>query len=330
MLSLMKRYVVNSSRNAVFVALAVCLFGTAHAQDKKPVATKNVVASFSILGDIVAKVGQERIHVTTLVGPDKDAHVFQVTPEDMKTISRADLVVINGLGFEGWQERVLKTSSYRGDLVVASKGIAAKEREDDHDHDHDHGKGHQHGAKADAHDHGKLDPHAWQDPRNVIVYTKNIAAALSRLDPAGAAIYQRNATDYIAQLTELDRWAEQQFSTIPAAKRSVITSHDAFEYLGARYHIRFLAPQGLSTDSEPSARDVANLIRQIKTDKIKAVFVENMASPRLVQQINQETGTSLGGKLYADALSKANGPAADYISMMRFNVTQLLEKMALN
>lgn len=336
MLSLMKQYVARTSRNTVFVALAVCLSGPLHAQDKKTVPAKNVVASFSILGDIVAKVGQERINVTTLVGPDQDAHVFQVTPEHMKTISRADLVVINGLGFEGWQERVLKTSSYRGDVVVASKGIAAKERDDDHDHDqgqskgHGHGQGHQHGAKADAHDHGKLDPHAWQDPRNVIVYTKNIAAALSRLDPAGAAVYQRNASDYIAKLTELDRWAQQQFDNIPAAKRNVITSHDAFEYLGARYRIRFLAPQGLSTDSEPSARDVANLIRQIKTEKIKAVFVENMASPRLVQQINQETGTSLGGKLYADALSKANGPAADYISMMRFNVTQLLEKMALN
>lgn len=326
MLSLMNRYFNNSRSKAVLFALAVCMFSSVHAENKK-----NVVASFSILGDIVANVGKERITVTTLVGPDQDAHVFQVTPDHMKIVSRADLVVMNGLGFEGWQERVLKTSSYSGDVVVASQGIAAKEREeeegDEHAHHHEKEPSHEAGH---GHDHGKLDPHAWQDPRNVIIYTRNIAAALSKLDPAGTDTYQRNAAAYIAQLTELDHWAEEQFKQIPKNKRSVITSHDAFEYFGARYQIRFLAPQGLSTDSEPSARDVANLIRQIKADKIKAVFVENMSSPRLIEQINQEAGTSLGGKLYADALSKPDGPAGSYIAMMKFNVNQLLGKMKLN
>jgi zinc/manganese transport system substrate-binding protein len=314
----------------VLLALAASFCLPASAQTKK-----NVVASFSILGDIVSNVGKDRITVTTLVGPDQDAHVFQVTPEHLKTIARADLIVVNGLGFEGWQERVLKTTSYRGDVVVASKGIAAIEREDDHDeHDHDHGHAHDHahdkGHDHAGHDHGPRDPHAWQDPRNVIVYTRNIAAALSKLDPAGASVYEKNAAAYIAKLTELDQWAQKQFGSIPKAKRQVITSHDAFAYFGARYQVQFLAPQGLSTDSEPSARDVANLIRQIKTQKINAVFVENMASPRLIQQINQETGTRLGGKLYADALSKAGGDAPDYITMMRFNVMQLVEKIKQN
>jgi zinc/manganese transport system substrate-binding protein len=309
---------------AWFVSFMLCvvLMPTSFAADKK-----HVVASFSILADIVKQVGQDRIDVTTLIGPDQDAHVFQVTPEHIKQISRADLVVMNGLGFEGWQERVLKSTGYRGDVVVASRGIENLVQTATHTHDHDHGHDH---SKPKSSAKAKADPHAWQDPRNVIVYTRNIAQALTKLDPAGREVYQKNAEAYIQQLSALDRWAEQEVGRIPVAKRQVITSHDAFNYLGKRYQIKFLSPQGLSTDSEPSARDVANLIRQIRKQKIKAVFVENMSSPRLIAQINQETGTQLGGKLYADALSKADGPAKDYEAMMRFNIEQLVNQMTLN
>ncbi|WP_343585148.1 metal ABC transporter substrate-binding protein [Herbaspirillum sp.] len=279
-----------------------------------------VVASFSILGDIVANVGGDRIAVTTLVGPDEDAHVFQPAPDDIKALSRAKLVVVNGLGFEGWMERLAQSANYHGAIVTASAGIHSRELVGEDEHD-----GHD-----DGHHHGKDDPHAWQDPQNVIVYTRNIVAALARLDPAGAAAYRKNGEAYVGKLQELDRWAIQQFAQIPEAKRRVITSHDAFEYFGAHYKVRFLAAQGVSTDSEPSAREVAALIRQIRAEKIKALFFENMSNPKLLQQIARETGVTPGGKLYADALSRAGGPAPDYLALMRYNIGQLLEKIRLN
>nr|WP_231502051.1 metal ABC transporter substrate-binding protein [Herbaspirillum sp. RV1423] len=281
-----------------------------------------VVASFSILGDIVANVGGDRIAVTTLVGPDQDAHVFQPAPDHIKSVAHAKLVVINGLGFEGWMERVVQSANYRGDIVVASNGIAVRDRVGD---EHDDHAGHD-----DAHHHGKNDPHAWQNPANVVVYTRNIVAALSKLDPSGATVYRKNGETYIAKLNELDRWAMQQFAQFPDVKRKVITSHDAFEYFGAHYQVRFLAPQGVSTDSEPSAKEVANLIRQIRQEKIRAVFIENMSSPKLLQQISKEAGVTLGGKLYADALSQADGPAPTYLKLMRYNIEQLLAQLKLN
>ncbi|MDY7579321.1 metal ABC transporter substrate-binding protein [Herbaspirillum sp. RTI4] len=275
-----------------------------------------VVASFSILGDIVRQVGGDRVNVTALVGPDQDAHVFQPAPDDVKTVARAKLVVVNGLGFEGWLSRLIDAAHYRGQVLVASSGIAARERKDD----------------GDAHAGTALhyDPHAWQDPSNVMVYTRNIMAVLSKLDPAGAATYERNGHAYLQQLAELDRWAQQQLAQIPADKRKIITSHDAFGYFGAHYHVAFLAPQGKSTDAEPSARDVARLIRQMKAEKIKAVFMENMSDPRLLRQISREAGTEVGGKLYPDALSAAGGDAPSYLAMMRFNIGQMLSGLRKN
>lgn len=306
-------------RLALFLATTLVAASSGAADARLP-----VVASFSILGDVVANVGGERIAVTSLVGPDQDAHVFQPAPDDIKTVARAKLVVINGLGFEGWMERVVQSANYRGNIVVASDGIAVRDRVEEEGHDgHDEHAGHEH-------HHGKNDPHAWQNPINIVVYTRNIVAALSKLDPAGAAIYQKNGDTYIAKLNELDRWAMQEFSKIPDAKRKVITSHDAFEYFGAHYRVGFLAAQGVSTDSEPSAKEVANLIRQIRKEKIRAVFIENMSSPKLLQQISKEAGVKLGGKLYADALSPANGEAPTYLKLMRYNIEQLLAQLKLN
>ena len=275
-----------------------------------------VVASFSILGDIVANVGGDRIVVSTLVGPDQDAHVFQPAPDNIKQVAQARLVVVNGLGFEGWMARLVEAAAYRGPVVVASNGIAAHERGDQ--------------EQGDAAEHGKIDPHAWHNPANVMIYTRNIVAALSKLDPAGAAVYQRNGAAYIAQLQALDQWAMQQFAQFPQAKRKIITSHDAFEYFGAHYQLSFLAAQGVSTDSEPSARDIAALIRQIRKEKIRAVFMENMTSPKLLQQISKEAGVTLGGELYADALSPANGPAPTYLRLMRYNIELMLGQLKLN
>ena len=272
-----------------------------------------VVASFSILGDIVAQIGGERIAVSTVVGPDQDAHVYQPTPDDIKKVAHARLVVVNGLGFEGWLDRLAHSANYKGDIVVASAGVKAREMADE-----------------DKPGVEQIDPHAWQNPLNVIIYTGNIVTALSKLDPAGAAIYKKNGDAYIAALKQLDNWVTAQIATIPAAKRKIITSHDAFHYFGAHYKIDFIAPQGMSTDSEPSAKEVAAMIRQMKKERIKAVFIENMTSPRLLEQISRDAGVEAGGKLYADALSGPQGAAPDYLHLMRYNVGLMLDGLRKN
>jgi zinc/manganese transport system substrate-binding protein len=297
--------IMNGFRFLSLIAAMFLLVNSAGAADKLP-----VVASFSILGDVVSQVGGDRVSVSTLVGPDADAHVFQPSPSDAKAIAGAKLVVVNGLGFEGWIDRLVRNANYRGQVVVASQDIKARHLPGD--------------------DRNKIDPHAWQDPSNVEIYVRNIADGLSRLDPSGAPVYQRNATRYLQELTQLDAWAAAQFATIPAKKRIVITSHDAFGYFGAHYGIRFLAPQGISTESEASAMDVAKLVRQIKLARIRAVYMENMTNPALIEQLARETGVTLGAPLYADALSGPQGKAPNYIEMVRYNVTQLMTGLKQN
>lgn len=271
-----------------------------------------VVASFSILGDIVSNIGGGRIAVSTLVGPDQDAHVFEPRPADVAKVSRAKLVVVNGLGFEGWMDRLVKSSGYRGPLVVASTGLKPRQM-----------------AGEDGHG-MQIDPHAWQDPTNVIGYVKNITEALVRLDPAGEAEYRNNAMKYTVQLQALDAWARAQYARFPKEKRRIITSHDAFGYHGAHYGIEFLAPQGMSTDSEASARGVAKLVQQIRRENIKAVFMENMSNPKLITQLARDAGVTLAGRLYPDALSKSDGPAQNYQIMIRHNVEEIVAALGRN
>ncbi len=261
-----------------------------------------VTASFSILGDLVQAVGGARVQVNTLVGPDQDAHTFEPKPSDAQALLATQLLVINGLEFEPWATRLAKSAGFKGAVVVASQGV-----------------------KARAHD-----PHAWQNPAHVVLYVRNIAAGLTKLDPKGGASYQSNADAYVKELQALDSWAETQFAGIPVAQRKVITSHDAFGYLAARYQIKFLAPQGINTDTEPSAKQVGQLIAQIKREKIRAVFVENMSSPRLIAQLSKDAGATVGASLYADALSAPDKPGATYLQMVRHNVTQLVAGMKLN
>lgn len=281
-----------------------------------------VVASFSILGDLVQAIGGERVQVLTLVGPDADAHAFEPRPADAKTLLGARLLVINGLQFEPWAPKLAKSAGYKGSTLVASTGIKPRTMPE--------AAGHQQNPQHGGHAHDEADPHAWQNPRNVITYVKNITEALSALDTQGAAYYQRQSAGYIQELEALDAFAQAQFATIASAQRRVITSHDAFGYFAARYQIQFLAPQGVTPEGEPSAKAVAQLIRQIKKDKIRAVFVENMRNPQLLAQIARDTGVTLGPKLYVDALSAPNEPGASYLSMMRHNVAQLAAGMRLN
>lgn len=269
-----------------------------------------VVASFSILGDLTQKVGGDLVEVHTLVGAGADAHVYQPTPSDARTLARARLVIVNGLGFEGWIDRLVKSSGYRGQLAVASKGV--KPIREAHE---EVGKGHRHGDD--------VDPHAWQDVANGGRYVANIAQALAAADPANRATYVANAVRLQEELAALDREARSTFAALPAAQRKVVTSHDAFAYFGSAYGIRFIAPVGVSTDAEPSAAEVAAIIRQIRREKIRAIFVENITDPRLLERISRESGARIGGTLYSDSLSPPGTAGDSYFGMMRYNIRTL-------
>ena len=289
------------SRVPLVAALLLGLVAQAGAAEAK----LRAVATFSILGDLVAQVGGDRVAVTTLVQPNADAHGYTPAPSDARTLADAGLVVVNGLGLEGWIDRLIKASGTKAPVVVASAGVRPIEAEDD-----DHGHGHAH------HD----DPHAWQNIANAKVYVANIRDVLARIDPDHAATYADNAKTYLATLDALDVEVRAAISAIPAAQRRVITTHDAFGYFTAAYGLTFIAPQGVSTDSEASPRDVGRIIRQIRKDRIPAVFLENIADPRLMQQVARESGAAIGGKVFSDALSGPDGPAPTYVAMMRNNV----------
>lgn len=278
-----------------------------------------VVASFSILGDLVRQVGGERVTVTTLVGPDGDAHVYSPTPADAKTLAAARLIVVNGLKFEGWMTRLIKSSGAKGAIATATTGIAPLKLVDD-----DHGK-------KDAHGHnhaGQDDPHAWQSVANAKLYVANIRDALGAADPAGKTVYDANANAYLTQLDAVEAEIRAAVARIPADRRKAITSHDAFGYFIKAYGIAFIAPQGVSTEAEASAKDVARIIRQVKAEKIPAVFLENVTNPRLIEQIARETGAKVGGRLFSDALSAQDGPAGTYIAMMKHNISQIEKALA--
>jgi zinc/manganese transport system substrate-binding protein len=282
------------------------------AQDKPAEGKLPVVASFSILADFVREVGGERVALTTLVGPDGDAHVYSPSPADAKAMAAASLVVVNGLKFEGWLTRLLKSSGTKAKLATATEGVTPLKMQDD---------GHGHG-------HGGEDPHAWQSVSNAKVYVANILKALSAADPAGKAIYEANAAAYLAKLDTLEGEIRATVARIPADRRKAITSHDAFAYFAKAYGIAFVAPQGVSTEAEASARDVGRIIRQVKAQKISAVFLENISNPRLAEQIARESGARIGGRLYSDALSGSDGPAGTYIAMMKHNISVIEKALA--
>ena len=370
------------------------------AQSDEPI---KVVATFSILGDMVKRIGGEHVDVTTLVGPDGDTHVYRPTPADARAVSEAQIVFVNGLEFEGWLDRLIDASEFDGVRVVATDGIeplafehdedgmhaedddhddhdehdedddhhdddhddhdehdehdedgmhAEDDDHDDHDdhdedddhHDDDHDEHDEDGMHAedddhddhdehdeddghDDHHHGAFDPHAWQSLRNAIVYVNNIAAALSEADPENAGTYYGNREAYVAELEALDSEIRSIVAQLPEGSRTVVTSHDAFQYFGRDYGLAFIAPQGLSTESEASAQDVARLIQQIRDQNIRAVFIENIADHRLLERIAEETGAAIGGTLYPGALSDSDGPAPTYLDMMRHNATTIMQAL---
>jgi zinc/manganese transport system substrate-binding protein len=266
-----------------------------------------VVATITILGDMVKQVGGGHVVLTTLVGADGDAHAYEPSPADAKALSAADLVVVNGLGLEGWMVRLIKASGYHGPIVVASEGVKPREMDEN-------------GTTV-------ADPHAWQDLANGHRYVVNIEAALAEADPAHAADYQAAAKTYLAAIDTMDRHVRSEIAEVPPERRKVVSSHDAFGYFGAAYGVEFVAPQGISEDAEPSAADIKKLIDQIRREHIKVVFFENALSPRLVEQIGRETNAVVGGTLYADALSPPDGPAPTYLAVFRHNLPLLKAAM---
>jgi zinc/manganese transport system substrate-binding protein len=260
-----------------------------------------VVASFTILADFVRNVGGDRIEVQALVPPNGDAHVFEPSPADSKRVADAALVVVNGLGFEGWLERLVAGADSKATIVVATKGIAPRLRAE----------------------RGRIDPHAWQSVANAKIYVGNIRDALIAADPAGKSVYETNAAAYLAKLDALDAEVRDAIAKIPPDRRHVISSHDAFGYFQDAYAIAFTAPQGVSTEAEVSAKNIAAIIAQIRREKVPAVFLENVEDPRLLERIASETGAKIGGTLYTDALTDANGAAPTYIDMVRHNIKQI-------
>jgi zinc/manganese transport system substrate-binding protein len=264
----------------------------------------NVVASFSILGDFARNVGNDRVSVTTLVGPNGDVHVYTPAPADAQKIADAKVVVINGLGLEGWLPRLVQSSGGKATIVTATANITPRK------------------LGADA------DPHAWQSVANARIYVANIRDAFAAAEPAGAEAYRANAEAYLAKLDALDREVREAIAQIPASHRKVISTHNAFGYFAAAYGIEFLAPLGVSTESEPSARDIAGIITQIRAAKIPAIFLENISDPRLIQRIAAETGAKVGGTLYSDSLTGEKGDAPTYIELVRHNIRALTSALA--
>ena len=258
-----------------------------------------VVASFSILADFVRAVGGDRVEVTVLVGPDGDAHVYEPAPADAKKIAASRLVVVNGFGLEGWLPRLVQAAGGKATVVTATSGIAPLRKGSD------------------------ADPHAWQSVVNAKAYVANIRDALVAAAPDDAELFRANASAYLAKLDGLDREVREAIATIPENRRKVISTHDAFGYFAACYGIAFIAPVGVSTEAEPSARDIAGIIGQVKTEHIPAVFLERIGDPRLMRRISQETGAKVGGTLYSDSLTDEKGEAPTYIDMVRHNVRTL-------
>jgi zinc/manganese transport system substrate-binding protein len=290
---------------------ALAAFGVAQAQENEKL---KVVTSFSILADLTKNVGGDRVDVSMLVGPGGDAHVYTPTPADARNVAAARLVIVNGLGFEGWLSRLVKSAGNKATVVTATKGITPrKDKVDAHGHKHSH---------------DEADPHAWQSVANVKVYVANIRDALAAADPSGGEVYRRNAEGYVAKLDVLDREVREAVAKLPAERRKVISTHDAFGYFADAYGIAFIAPQGVSTEAEATARDVARIIGQIRTQKIPAVFLENVSDPRLMRRISEESGARLGGTLFSDSLTDEKGAAPTYIDMIRYNIKALTGALA--
>lgn len=277
-----------------------------------------VVASISIIGDLVSEIGGDHVAVTTLVGPNGDAHSYEPKPADAKALSQASVLVENGLGLERWMERLVATSGFKGETVIVSKEVKPRLWTGDADEAGELAKDPQGRA---------IDPHAWQDPKNGILYVKAIVAGLSEADPAHKSDFEAKGATLAAELQAIDTRLAAEFGKLTPAQRRIVTTHDAFGYFGAAYGVTFLAPEGISTESEPSAADIAKIVQQVRDEHIQAIFFENITDPRIMQQIAREAKVEVGGELFSDALSASDGPASTYIKMFENNERAFLSAL---
>ena len=298
----------------IVVALAMLIAMPAYAADKL-----RVVATFSVIGDIVVNVGGDHVALTTIVGPDGDSELYQPTPADAATVAQANIVFMNGLNdeFEPWLEKLLKQAKFPGAKIIVSRGVKALSAEDEHPS----------GGKPHA---VALDQHAWLDPRNGVIYTKNITEALARIDPANAADYRARAAAYTKELQALDAWARAEMAAVPQTKRRALSSHDSMQYLANAYSITMISIAGWTNKSEPSAADIARLTQQIRKERVRALFLDSITDPRAMQSIGKETGAVIGGTLYGDSLSKPGGEADTYLKMLRHDIATVKAGLLLN
>jgi len=301
-------------RLLLMAALAVVGSGESAAADRV-----EIVATFSVLGDMVATIGGDKVTLTTIVGGDGDTELYQPTPADARSLAGAKLLVMNDINpeFEPWLPALIRQSGFRGTTLVASKGAKTITEAEEEGHEASNGP-------------PKTDQHAWHDLANGAIYARNIGAGLAQADPANADVYKTRADAYIAEIKQLDAWAKSEIAAVPKAKRRVITSHDGFQYLGRAYGIKLIPARGWVNDKEASADDIARLIRQIRQDNVHAIFVENMNDPRVIERVAHEAGASIGGTLYSDALSKPGGEAGTYLDMARHNIATLKAGMLRN
>ena len=295
-----------SAGSVAFLAALVVLLAS-------PAAAKlKVVATFSVLGDMVNVVAGDLVDLTTLVGPDGDTELFKPSLADGKAVAEASVLFMNGLNdeFEPWLEPLLRQVNFTGAKIVASRGAKTLTAAEEHSIS---------GKLLPA----TLDQHAWLDPKNGVIYARNIAEALARRDPANAADYKNRAAAYARELQEIDAWAKAELASVPAARRRVIASHDSLEYLSKAYGITMITINGWTNNSEPSAAELAQLTQQIRRERIGALFIDSITDPRAIEQVAKETGAHIGGRLYGDALSKPDGEAGSYIKMIRHDIAAL-------
>lgn len=309
-----------------------------------PAQALTVVTSFSIIEDMVKNVAGEHAKVVNLVGADSDVHSFELTPSDVAKLGGKEnpaIFFVNGLGLDDWTQRMVSAAGYKGKLVVLTEGVRERKFDEDahdhdheheHDHDHDHNDTHKHDHDHDKkvvhdhHHHGDIDPHAWQSLANAQVYVDNIAKALIEVDAKNKAAYESNAKNYKAQLSALQQELNEAFKPIAHERRYIVTSHEALGYFADEYHLHLVSPLGFSSSAEPSAKDVAQVIKKIRDEKIPAVFLENVKSPQLLEQIAKESGAKIGGTLHTDALAKS-GPSSSYLGMYKENARVILEAL---
>ena len=306
-----------SARRSFLLALgaaALLLAGPARPAERIP-----VVATFSVIGDMLARVGGDHVDIKTIVGPGGDCELYQATAADVATVAAARAVFLNDLNeeFEPWLEPLLKQAAFKGLKVVVSRGVRTLAAEEEHPVS---------GRMLPE----TVDQHAWLDPRNGVVYVRNIAAALARLDPANAADYRTRAAAYAKEIEAVDDWARQQIAEVPAVKRRALTSHDSLQYIASAYGIKLLSVNGWTNNSEPSAAQLAKLAEQVRDSHVKALFLDSITDPRGMERIAGETGAVIGGTMYGDSLSPAGGEADSYLNMLRHDVATLKAGMSRN